>query len=117
MMDFDLDIEVIADFSKEYTFYRPTTTVSDIGRESDTFEPYTETVHLRKNSLKVTNNINEQGYNYESTIKITASRDSAIVANDVVIYNGLNYRVLDTNFKENGNYTSFIAGYTKEEVI
>ena len=85
-MDFDLDVEVIACFSKPYTFQRPTTTISGLGREEDTFISYSETVHLRKNSMKVTSNINEQGYNYESTIRITASRDSAILANDVVPY-------------------------------
>ena len=116
-MDFDLDIEVISDFSKVYTFNRPTATINSIGREVNTYTTYTELVHLRKNSMKVTKNINEQGYNYESTVKITALRSSAIVSNDVVTYRGLEYRILDDNYKESGNYTSFIAGYTKEAIV
>ena len=116
-MDFDLDIEVISDFSKEYTFSRPTATINNIGREVNTYATYTEVVHLRKNSMKVTKNINEQGYNYESTVKITALRGSSIFSNDVVTYRGLEYRILDNNYKESGNYTSFIGGYTKEAIV
>lgn len=113
-MDFDLDVEVVADFSKNYTFSRPTITINSVGEEEYTYTTFDEVVHLRKNSMKVTNNINEQGYNYESTIKITASRSSNILANDLVTYNGLQYRILDTDIKETGNYTKFVGGYTKE---
>lgn len=113
--DFNLDLEVIADFSKPYTFQRPIITINNVGQEEETYTPYNETVHLRKNSMKETNNINEQGYNYESTIRITAQRDSDIQANDVVEYRDREYRILDTDYKETGTYTNFIGGYTKEE--
>ena len=88
----------------------------EIGDSGDVLSANDTIVHLRKNSMKVTKNINEQGYNYESTVKITALRGSAIVSNDVVTYRGLEYRILDDNYKESGNYTSFIAGYTKESI-
>ena len=114
MIEFDLYNEVIVEFSKDETFTRQTSTINNIGREVLT--PVTPTVifcYAHPATDADLREVSKQGYHVEDMIKIFASVDADIQADDLITYSGKDYRVMKTNTKLVGSYSKYFAELLK----
>ena len=114
MIEFDLYNEVIIDFSKDETFTRLTTTINNIGREEETISQTKDIFCYAHPATDADlREVSRQGYHVEDMIKIFASVDADIQADDLITYSGKDYRVMKTNTKLVGSYSKYFAELIK----
>lgn len=118
MIHFDLYNDVIVDFSTNEQFIRLTTTIDNLGREVKTALPaITEFCYPHPATDADLREVTREGYHVEDMIKIFARVDADILADDIIIYRGLEYRVMKTNIKLVGDYSKFFAELTDQKQI
>jgi len=118
MIDFNLYDDVIIDFSTDQQFIRLTTIINNIGREEKTALPsITEFCYPHPATDADLIEVQREGYHVEDMIKIFARVNANIKADDLIIYSGLEYRVMKTNIKLVDDYSKFLAELTDQNQI